>query len=225
MRYGFVVVLVPLLAGCTSTEQQEAQPVVAVPLELDPTDQYELASWWANGEQLLYLAESGFYALYEGTNRYRTPVERGKWWQLSYAALSLEPYAELRQPPTRVAIRKIAGERTLKVHELRPMLALDGPPQVLEDRLIGRWSGGLGTLRLDRDTRYVFSPRRALEGAAARLAAHRGTWRVAGDALRLQPDSPSMEPIELAVQDGDEAIVLTSPDGELRRRPPDAEAR
>ncbi len=224
MRFGLLVVLVPLLAGCTSTPQQEAQPVASVPLGLDPTEQYELASWWTNGEQLLYLAQSGFYALYEGTNRYRTPAERGKWWQHSYAALLLEPYAELRQPPTRVAIRKIAGERSLWIHELQPMLALDGPPEVLEDRLIGRWSGGLGTLRLDDDTRYVFSPRQALEGAAARLAAHRGSWRVSGNALRLQPDSPIMEPMELAVQDGDEAIVLTSPDGDLQQTPAD-EAR
>ena len=214
------VLMVPLVAaGCSSKEKEEAEPFpVSQPLAFDPTEQYELAAWWSNGEQLLFLGKGGFYAIYEGNNRYRAPVERGRWWQHSYAALWLEPYQELDAEATRVGISKVEGELVITVRGgSRPMSPLDGPPQVVEDRLIGVWQGALGRLRLDSDLRYTLSVPPDPQPRPAALAGHHGSWRVEGEALVLQPDSPSTLPLELALRRHDETIVLQSVEGVLRQ--------
>src|ERR1043165_6966216 len=80
--------------GCKSaTEKQfEAeQIIIEPPLENDPTDPAKLARWWSNGSNLLLLDGSSAYTMFEGTNRYSKPIERGRWSQQSYAALWLEP--------------------------------------------------------------------------------------------------------------------------------------
>ena len=213
------VLMVPLVAaGCSSKEKEEAEPFsVSQPLDFDPTEQYELAAWWSNGEQLVFLGKGGFYEIYEGNNRYRAPVERGKWWQHSYAALRLEPYQELDADDTRVRISKVEGELVITVRGGRPMSPLDGPPQVVEDRLIGMWQGALGRLRLDPDLRYMLSTPPDPQPRPAALAGHHGSWRVEGEALVLQPDSPSTPPLELAIRRRNETIVLQSVEGVLRQ--------
>ncbi len=57
-----------LVAACESQEKQEPPPAVSTPLELDPTQDYELPAWWSNGEQLLHLGEADTYALYVSVN-------------------------------------------------------------------------------------------------------------------------------------------------------------
>ena len=216
MRY-LAVVLV-LLIGCESQEPTpEAEFVISTPLSFDPTEKYELAAWWSNDEQLLHLDRTGFYRLYQGTNRYRGTAERGRWWQQSYAALWLEPYSEQPQEPTRVSIRKSDDGFTVELRDLEAMKALDEPPTVLEDRLIGTWRGEFGTLTLTGNSRYVYSPSAPPQATPAVVAGHQGDWRIEDKMLLLLPDSPAMEPIALSVSATGETAVLRSSAGPLRR--------
>ncbi len=97
------------------------------------------------------------------------------------------------------------------------MFALDGPPQVTEDRLRGEWSGAPGILRLDANLRYDFSPALDPDRPPAILGGHRGRWRVVEKSVVLQPDSPSALPITLRLAPDGKAIVLEAPTGRLRR--------
>ena len=88
-----------LLAGCASTSKTDLEKA-DTPLPLDPTDDIELAEWWTNGYHLLHLGGDGFYRLYAENNRYLEPLERGKWWQQSYATVWLETYDQLPVRPS-----------------------------------------------------------------------------------------------------------------------------
>lgn len=217
MRYVIVVMLL-LLVGCESTEEtDQAAMMTSIPLQFDPTEKYVLAAWWSNDEQLLHLDRIGFYRLYKGTNRYRGTAERGRWWQHSYAALWLEPYSQLPQDPTRVSIRKSDDGFTIELRDLEEMKALDEPPAVLEDRLIGTWRGAFGRLTLGSDSRYAYSPAAPPQATPAVVAGHQGDWRIQDTMLLLLPDSPAMEPIALSVSATDETAGLRSSAGPLQR--------
>ena len=206
-----------MLLGCVTTADLMPPVVIHTPLEPDPTDRIELAEWWTNGRQMIQLEDAGTYWRFNSTNRYREPAEHGKWWQQSYAVLWLEPYRERRREAQRVGITKIDGKLALKVGKLEPMLPLEGPPAVPEDRLIGRWQGRFGTLRLGPDRRYAFSPPAPLPDRPATIAGHTGIWRLADETVHLQSDAPNIQPIRLRVRrDGDD-LVLATPDGPLRR--------
>ncbi|MHC4416885.1 MAG: hypothetical protein ACYS0G_16585 [Planctomycetota bacterium] len=222
MRVPIIVVcLIPLLAtGCGSKKQQASEPVVSVPLELDPTEDYELPAWWTNDEQLLHLDEAGRYALYDGLNRYHEPAERGQWWKHSYAAIRLEPYAALSREATRGTISRIDQALRLSLPGLEPMMGLEGPPPVVEDRLVGLWTAEFGTLRLRVDGRYVYSAIPARTRPPATMAGHGGAWRVEDDTIVLRPDSPRMEPVLVRIRETDDAIFLESRDGQLTRQVP-----
>src|SRR5262245_19414436 len=97
MMLANVVLLIALsgmLASCKSKQEKvrEAEQLTPMPLEFDPTEKYELAHWWSNGQQLLRLDDNAAYAVYPDANRYARPIERGRWGQVSYAVLWLEPY-------------------------------------------------------------------------------------------------------------------------------------
>ncbi len=217
-----VSMLVAAAAGCASSERaeqerKEQELLNAVPLEFDPTDQYELAAWWTNGDQLLNLDVSGSYKLYEGTNRYRSPVERGRWWQQSYATLWLEPYAEPSRKTTRIVLRKVAGDLRLDVRDLNPMSELSGPPVVIEDRLTGGWTGPAGRLQLGGNLRYRFQ-RSAIEPSGpAVLGGEDGAWRVEANLLILEPDSATLAPTLMRILDTDGTINLETSGGRLAR--------
>ena len=211
------LLILPLAtADCAPREDTQQELFVSAPLDFDPTEEYDLSNWWSNDRQLLFLGDGGFYALFDTTNRYRGPAERGRWWQQTFAALWLEPYAELQRQSRRVSIGKIGGRLALNVGRLESMFAIDRPPEVIEDRLIGVWQGAAGHLRLDANGRYMLRPRREWEGRRARPAAvagHQGTWRVVGDQLRLEPDSPKTQTVTLALQYDEETLELAG--GEL----------
>lgn len=217
MRYGYLaaalVLVVPV--GCKSNEKVEPA-MVSTPLALDPTHEVVLAEWWTNGDQLLHLGDDGAYALFEGINRYRDPQERGQWSRINYAAVRLEPYAELPTKPARVSLTRVGGDVVLNVRDLDPMFPLEGAPVVIEDRLIGRWRGTLGTLWLGADMRYRFSPQADMETPAS-IAAQQGAWSVEGAAILLRPDSLGQAPSRVRIAGGDEIVVLEMADGRLSR--------
>jgi hypothetical protein len=216
MRRAVIVLALALVAaaGCSSANKgaRAAPPL----LPLDPTEQQDLAEWWSDGKRLLYLDPSGTYRLFPGNDRYHDPVERGRWWRQSYAALWLEPYEPMGKRSTRIAITKDEENKlVLDVPAVGSLAPLAAPPAVIEDRLIGDWSGDAGDLRLGRDLRYRLSPRVA--ASAASLAGQQGAWAVEDDALLLQPDSAALAPTLIRIRQQGDAIVLESPSGALTR--------
>ena len=209
-----------LVTACESQEKQVPPPAVSTPLELDPTQDYELSAWWTNGEQLLHLGEANNFALYESVNRYRKPAQRGRWSQLSYAAIRLEPYAQLPQDATRGSMRRVGRGLMLDLPGMEPMLGLEGPPPVIEDRLLGRWTAEFGTLHLDDDLRYVYTLHPGRARAPAAVTKHGGAWRVADDAVILRPDSAGVAPVMVRILETNGVIRLESPDGQLALQAP-----
>ena len=210
-------VALALAAGCASRGETQQELYVSTPLAFDPTEHYELATWWSNGDQLLYLGADGYYAIHDDGNRYRPPAERGKWWKHSYAALWLEPYDTPSHETRRVSISKTAGTLALTVGPSAPFAALAGPPAVLEDRLVGRWRGEPGRLELRADMRYVFQPSQVLPQTPAAVTRQQGRWALSGAALVLEPDSPRARPLTLSLLERGESLVLHTEGGELRR--------
>lgn len=222
MRVALIVAwMVPLLAaGCTSEAKPQPAPAVSTPLELDPTQDYDLSAWWTNGDQLLHLGEANSYALYESVNRYRKPAQRGRWSHQSYAAIRFEPYAEHSRDAIRGAMRRVGRTLTLNLPGLEPMRSLDGPPRVIEDRLLGRWTAGFGTLRLDDDLRYVYTLNPGRTRPPAAVTKHGGAWRVEDDTVILRPDSAGVEPVPVRILETNGVILLEAPDGQLARQAP-----
>lgn len=194
-------------------------PVVHTPLSLDPMEEYELGQWWTNGGEMLRLDDIGFYTLYREMNRYHKPLQRGKWSRQSYAVLWLEPYEELKTEWIRVQISRIDERLALTVPKMRPMFALERPPAVMEDRLLGQWTSEKGTLFISGTLRYTLTPARVEIDERAMIAGHRGTWRLADDRLLLTPDPPNMGPFEFRVEEEGSELRLRGAAATFRRTP------
>lgn len=226
MRIVHAMALVALVAGggCKSATQKQFDAeaaMVPTPLELDPVDHIELAQWWASETHLLRLDENAAYSLHEGLNRFSRPIERGRWAQQSYAMLWLEPYNTIRVDPRRVSITKIEGEVALILPKIKPMFALpDGPPQVLEDRLIGQWSGAIGTLQLQENLRYTLTPTpnvAVADEVPNIYAIRKGTWRIVDDRIVLEPDITGIDPVRLPLTIDDNQVTISAPGGALQK--------
>jgi len=221
MRTILAIVAGLALIGCEQppdrSEINYASPAaVSTPLELDPTDKFEIGRWWTSGRELLRLDPDGAFRLYDTTNRYHPPRERGRWSQQSYALMWLEPYSMLPRERVRVGISRINGEIALSVPDLLPFFAIEQPPAVLEDSLFGMWRGPLGALQLDQTMRYNFSPDSDV-AADVTLAGHRGRWRLDSGQVQLTPDAMGLGPFTLTLITGDERLVLSTPEGGFER--------
>jgi len=212
-----------LLTGCKSEQQKEREAELAAPgpLEFDPTDHYELPRWWANGAQMLRLDSSGEYSLYGSSNRYGTPLEYGRWGKQSYAKLWLEPYTTQAPDPRRVTITKIDGKLALLIPGRAPMKGIDKPPLVIEDRLLGAWSGALGTLVLNPNMRYSLStaslPSVAQSGEAVIHSGGNGRWQIIEKQLILRPDAPGAPILQLPLIIEPTRVIINAPSGPLSR--------
>jgi hypothetical protein len=198
--------------ACETTEDRLAMDeVVHTPLELDPTDQVALGRWWTSGARLLRLDEEGAYVLYPSLNRYRGPVERGRWLRRSYADLGFEPYDALRADSYRVTVAKDHGVITLQVPGAGAMAPIDAPPRAPEDSVIGAWISSSATLDLRGDLHYELVATPSTAHAPARVVGHGGRWSMDGDRVRLEPDSPLVAPMSLGIErDGDVATLLVA---------------
>jgi len=210
-----------LILSCQSEHDKREAALAALPTPLahDPTDDFEIARWWSNGTHLLRLDENAFYSLYRGNNRYATPLERGHWGQTSFAVLILEPYNRVRAERIRVGISRIDGELALTIPKLKPMKAIDRPPSVVEDRLVGAWEGEIGVLRLNSDGSYSLALHRTSTEQPVRVAGHEGAWSVAGNDVTLKPRTPGLPPIRLPFNVRGDIASLGSPAGPLVRLP------
>lgn len=210
MRYALMAALLVLtaIAGCASKDKTQEPVAISSPLEFDPTEEYDLPKWWSNGKELLHLGEKGEYRRYAHNNRYHRPVERGRWSQLSYAALWLEPYTQGTLKAARATIGKENRLLVLKYRRLAPMIERELPPSVLEDRLIGGWRGAGGILRLGADLRYSLSLPPPQGARPATLGSQEGAWLLEGDTILLAPDSAALPPTTVRVRDEDDTITL-----------------
>lgn len=203
--------------GCEQNQTAEPAPVVHTPLDLDPTHDIEIGEWWTNGRNLMRLYPDGRYAQYATMNRYETPVQRGRWSQGSYAVLWLEPYTT-QQQRIRVSIDRVDGEIVLNVPKLGTMHAVNKPPAVLEDQLVGTWENQLGRLRLDRSMRFEYDRKWSGDGAApVATFPSQGAWRLIDRQLELRPDSPVFETVWMKVEVSADGITLESPHGVFRK--------
>ncbi len=210
MRYALMTMPVVLiaLAGCASNDKTPEPVVISLPLNFDPTEEYDLPRWWSNGKELLHLLDKGDYRLYTDNNRYHRPVERGQWSQLSYAALWLDPYAQRSAEAARATISRAKGVLVLNYRRFAAMVELELPPEVLEDRLIGGWRGDSGILRLGADLRYSLSLPPPQGARQATLGSQEGAWLLEGDTILLAPDSAALPPTTVRVRDEDDTITL-----------------
>jgi hypothetical protein len=102
------------------------------------------------------------------------------------------------------------------------MYAVQNPPPVMEDRLIGTWEGGgLGQLELRSDMRYALaaadgaSPR---QGIPAVRGGQNGRWSVSNHELVLTPDAPDAQPMRLQLNVADEKnATIEAPGGAMRK--------
>jgi hypothetical protein len=212
-------------SACEKQQREHTQVVAvgATPLELDPLDHVELSRWWSNGKQLLQLDDDGSYKLYEGQNRYATPVERGRWSQQSYAVLWLEPYNTRRAERNRVGITKVDGRLAVVLPKGQSMLAIAAPPAVIEDRLIGRWSSApgasqkFGVLRLGSDGRYALTPAAGVANQPIARAGQSGAWKVRGDEIILQSDAAASDGdlVRFPFVISDQRVTINTPSGPL----------
>jgi len=209
-----------LITSCQSEQEKREAELAAIPTPLahDPTDEIELARWWTNGTHLLRLEDNAYYALYRGNNRYAIPLERGRWVKPSYAVLMFEPYDSRNAERIRVAISRLDGELTLTIPKLQPMKAIDRPPTVTEDRLLGAWEGDIGVLRLNSNGTYSLTPSASTANQPAIVAGHDGTWSVVGGDITLTPRTPGMKVIRMPYTVTGDAASITSPEGPLVRR-------
>jgi len=209
-----LVALAPVgLTGCAS-EDIVPEPVVHTPLELDPTEDIEIAEWWTTGERLLHLYEDGRYALYNSTNRYDTPVQRGRWSQGSYAVLWLEPYTT-EHKRIRVRISQAGAEPRLTIPRVGELAPLRRPPRVVEDQLIGVWQGPGGDLHLHGDKTFEYKPVHG-DMTTSRLPTS-GQWRTTDKSVTLLPNSPAYTSARLDMKMSNHGMILDAPHGTFNR--------
>lgn len=222
LRSSFVAVIAIPLLVCGCEEQQREHQLVSqvdsTPLSLDPTEHIELARWWSNGHEMLRLNDDASYSLYADQNRWHQPRERGRWSQENYFRAWLEPYNGRAAERVRIGIAKVDGKIVLTPPGLRPMLAIDRPPAVVEDRLAGAWSGGIGTLTLGDDGRYALAPAADKPASPIAKAGQSGAWTVAAGELVLRPDAPGNDPIRFPITADEKRLAITTPDGSLAKK-------
>jgi hypothetical protein len=204
--------------GCESKEKQREEMMIQTPLALDPTDPPELSAWWANGRELLLLDDDASYTIYQGPGRYSAELERGRWSRENYATVWLEPYRGVTSQRVRVHITRADGKLALMVPRYQTFKPVDAPPMTLEDRLIGRWQGPLGELRVGSNRRYELVPTSKPAGTdAASVVGHRGSWGVSENDLVLQPDAAGAKAISLKIVADDNHVLLNSSDGVMTK--------
>jgi hypothetical protein len=171
------------------------------PLAHDPTDKFEIGPWWSDGTHLLNLRADGGYTIFGDNSRYGRALDRGRWGQQNYGTMWLMPYGGNEPQRIRVAITRIDGRLALQPPGYGTMFPLASPPRVREDDLLGRWNGAMGSVALNADATYQFSPAAGATTADGTiLAGHNGRWSLNGDTITLSPTTPSVPPLRIKVR-------------------------
>jgi len=205
-------------AGCGGPDRHLPPPIAHTPLALDPMDEWTVSLWWSNGEQLIRFDEVGSYTLYPGLNRYHDPAQRGRWVKDSYARVVLEPYQAHRTERIRVGVDRLDGRIAMMLPGSAPFFAIQGPPLMPEDGLLGTWIGARNELSLTGNRRFRLVHRLNEDGAPLLLKGTEGRWTRTGHELVLEPHSAGMPPMILLIQAHDDGPQLVL-DGETLTRP------
>lgn len=201
------------LPACESREEMDAGPRAQSPLRLDPMEDLELAAWWMNGDRLLFLDDNGHYLLYEGANRYRPAIEQGRWGQVNYATLRLEPYGVSENEPRVGKLDREDGDAlTLSVPGVGRLTSSAIAPEAPEDDLIGTWTNSVtASLVLENDMTYAYTVLTLGEAVASRTSHGRWRYDTEREEVVLERDD-----LRLRVEERDEETVLVGPNVELR---------
>jgi len=217
-----------------ASAQSEAPPPPPVPaLDIDPTEEIDVRSWWSNGRELLLIEADGKYKLWKGTNRFLAPDDVGRWDRQTYRTLWLETYRAEKHSRDRAHLRREKGKLLMSLRDLDPMQQLARPPHTREDTIVGVWSGPPGALTLRDDGTYSLEVQKpgAKDRQPVRLGSHSGTWLVRDDTVvlsqgtRAQPVVaglvvPEQDPPQPATLPAPEGTRIVLPGGELKREPP-----
>ncbi len=189
----FALAVILASPSASAAEPPASAPRNVPTVSLDPEHPFPIVGWWSNGREMLDVAEDGAYRLYDSQNRYRKPIEVGRWHRQNHAAFWLEPYTMRKEERTRVPLSIVEGSVAITVRTFAAMTALEAPPFAAEDLFIGLWAGAGGSLDLQPSMRYHYvAPRRAAEGQPVVISSHRGVWRLREGKVELLPDSPSV---------------------------------
>jgi len=234
------LMLSALLTAAPSREvfaQQSAPPIIpkGAKLDIDPTEQIDVAGWWSNGAVLLSVRSDGSFLMWDQPNRYREPTTRGRWHRQNYRTFWIEPYFDPKTPGnapprTRCALRRTNGVLLVDVGGATGLVQSEAPPLAPEDAHVGRWNGPGGTLDLRADGSFSLTAA-PLPNSAAQPTLVSGRWTFDGKVIQLfrgeQRDAPlRCVPVSrptAPAADGStssETVALTTPIGELRRLPP-----
>ena len=204
LTLGILLAVLPL--GATAEAQQEAKPPrVLRTIEMDPETPQEFRGWWVAEDALILIDAGGGYQLWEGTDRFATPVEMGRWHQRNHAVVLLESYAIPRRPASRLSMW-IKGKE-LMADRQKPGASLSStafrkvslPPVAPEDALIGIWEGPGGELHLNPDLSYLWRAPADAPAIPASLASQRGEWSFRNNQLRMVPLARRQVPVVEAV--------------------------
>ena len=118
-------------------EAPAASPRDIPTVRLDPERPFPVIGWWSNGAQMIELSPDGAYRLYDSANRYRKPLEVGRWNRQNHAAFWLEPYTMRKDDRTRVPLSVADGQVVINVRKYKAMTFVETPPMVAEDLFLG----------------------------------------------------------------------------------------
>lgn len=205
---------------------QQAAPRSIPTVSLDPEHPLPILGWWSNGAQMLEVAEDGAYRLYDSTNRYRKPLEVGRWHRQNHAAFWLEPYTMRKEDRSRVPLSILDERPVISVRKYAPMAFIEEPPLSAEDLFIGLWQGDGGTLELLATMRYHYvAPKAAGVGQPVVISSHRGEWRLNDGRVELLPDSPSVTALLLEPESDDEQTTKDATKQPTKTSPPHDDAK
>ena len=175
------------LACSTVTQPPQSRPV-SKRLEIDPSEKPDILGWWWDDTTVILLSENGSYRIWAGHDRYRPPVELGRWDRENFNTVWLDPYDAPPETRTHLLIRRIEGKLRLEFDTSRPLLMTGPtPPPVVGDGLLGTWIGDEGKLEIAADGGYRYQPifEKASPVKPVVIAGHFGSWRVVKDRLLL----------------------------------------
>ena len=207
-----------LLLGSTGwgDPAETETPTIVTTLQMDPEAPRTIVGWWHGPSALIELASDGRYRRWNDVDRFRRPVEIGRWHRENHAVFWLESYAVPKTPRRRVSLwlenetlmadlarddRGIGGagnRTTLRFHQT--------PPPCAADAFLGSWIGPGGELELLEDLSYRWKAPPS-DGPAG-LGGQRGVWSLENGRLVLEPLPARDAPVLTDVDRDEQGVVV-----------------
>ncbi len=191
-------------------------PTIVTTLQMDPEKPRPIVGWWRGPSELIELAVDGRYRRWNDVDRFRRPVEIGRWHRENHAVFWLESYAVPKTPRRRVSLwleddklmadltrndRGVGGAGdpiTLRFHRT--------PPACAADAFLGSWIGPGGELELLEDLTYRWKAPPS-DGPAG-LGGQRGVWSLEDGGLVLEPLPARDVPVLTDIDRDEQGVVI-----------------